>query len=148
LAFPALLPAGVPWAAAGKGRSLCSEFFGIVEDILGGQFLVGLEFAVNGEFRTDDLAEIAIDAFALLGHLRRMIAFLIEFGGFFEDLVGAEFDAKVATLAAIFDDDQLTLRDGMVLGIQRQPPEFHEDLKKIIVNKSNKNKEIRSDCQY
>jgi hypothetical protein len=77
-----------------------------------------------------------------------MIAFLIEFGGFFEDLVGAEFDAKVTTLAAIFDDDQLTLRDGMVLGIQRQPPEFHEDLKKLIVNKINKIKEIRSDCQY
>jgi hypothetical protein len=61
-----------------------------------------------------------------------MIAFPVEFGGFFEDLVGAEFDAKVAALATILDDDQFPLGDGMVLGIQRQPPEFHEGLKRLI----------------
>jgi hypothetical protein len=66
-----------------------------------------------------------------------MIALLIKFGGFFEDLVGAEFDAKVAALATIFDDDQFSLGDGMVLGIQRQPPEFHKDLKRQITKLQN-----------
>jgi hypothetical protein len=76
-----------------------------------------------------------------------MIAFPVEFGGFFEDLVGAEFDAKVAALATILDDDQFPLGDGMVLGIQRQPPEFHEDLK-IKNYKISDYIESYNNCQY
>jgi hypothetical protein len=97
----------------------------ITGNILGRQFFIFLEDTVDGKFRANDLTEIAIDAFPLFGDQRRMIAFFIEFRGFLEDLVGAEFYAKPATLTTVFNDMQFPDRYGMGSGIQRQSPEFH-----------------------
>jgi hypothetical protein len=102
-----------------KFFGLGSVFFGIVENILGGQFFILFQFTVNGEFRADDLAEVAVHAFPLLGHQGGMVAFPIEFWGFLEYLVRAKLDAEPAALAAILDDEQLTDGDRMVFGIQR-----------------------------
>jgi hypothetical protein len=46
-----------------------------------------------------------------------MIPFFIEFSGFLEDLVGAEFNTKAAPLTAVFDDEKFPNRYGMGLGI-------------------------------
>jgi hypothetical protein len=90
------------------------------------------EDTVNGKFRTNDFTEVAINALPLFGDQRGMITFFVEFRGFLEDLVGAEFDTKAAALAAVFDNMQLPDRYGMGSGIQRKSPEFHSLLLKMI----------------
>jgi hypothetical protein len=101
------------------------QFLGVIVDVLGGQFLVFLEYAVNGKLRTDNLAEIAVDAFPDLGDHGRMIAFFVELRGLLENVVGAEFDTEITPFAAVFNNVEFSNRYGVGTGIKRQSPEFH-----------------------
>jgi hypothetical protein len=83
---------------------------------------------VNGKFRTNDLTKITVDALPLLGDQRGVIAFFVEFQGFLEDLIGAEFNAKATAFAAVFYNMKFPDWNGMGSGIQRQSPEFHPSL--------------------
>jgi hypothetical protein len=103
--------------ARSVGDGLHPEFFGIINDVLGGQFFVLFQLAVDGKFRADDLAEVAIHTLSLFGDQGRVIPFFIKFRGFMENLVGAKFDAKPATLATVFDDMQFPDRYGVGRGI-------------------------------
>jgi hypothetical protein len=46
-----------------------------------------------------------------------VVALLIKLSGFFENLVGTEFNTKAAPLTAVFDDEKFPNRYGMGLGI-------------------------------
>jgi hypothetical protein len=87
---------------------------------------------VYSKFRTNDFTQIAIDALPLLGDQRGMIAFFIEFRGLLENLIGAEFNAKPAAFTTVFYNMKFPDRNGMGTGIQRQSPEFHPLLLKMI----------------
>jgi hypothetical protein len=108
-----------------RGKGFGFKFFGVVGNILGGQFLVFLEDAVDGKFRANDLTEIAINTLPLFGDQGRMIPFLVEFRGFLKDLIGAEFNTKIAAFASVFYNMQFSDRYGMGTGIKGQSPEFH-----------------------
>jgi hypothetical protein len=101
------------WGWERKTGGSGSKFIGIIIDIFGSQFLIFFQHAIDGKFWADDFAQITIDAGPLLDHQRRMVAFFVELGGFFEDLVGAEFNTKAAALATVFDDMQFPNRYGM-----------------------------------
>jgi hypothetical protein len=98
-------------------------------DVFLAQFPGELERRVDGEFRADHLAQVAIHALMGLARqgLRRVISLDIEFLGEDEDPVGAEFNAVSASLASICDNMKLPYGDGMFLGIEGQAPEFHNN---------------------
>jgi hypothetical protein len=102
-----------------RGRGFGLEFFRIIGDILDCQLLEFLKDTIDGKFRANDLTEITIDAFPLLGDQGGVIPFFIELSGFLQDLVGAEFNAKTAAFAAVLDDVQFPDRNGMRTGIKR-----------------------------
>jgi hypothetical protein len=101
------------WGWERKTGGSGSKFIRIIIDIFGSQFLIFFQHAIDGKFRADDFAEVTIHTLPLLGDQGGVIPFFIKFRGFLEDLVGAKFDAKPATLAAVFDDMQFPNRYGV-----------------------------------
>jgi len=88
-------------------------------DVVLGDLLGFRQLGKDGEFRTDEAAKAAVDAIlSLKAHFRRMIPFYIEAFALFETSVGAEFDAKTASLASVFDDPDFSVRNGMRFRIQ------------------------------
>jgi hypothetical protein len=101
------------------------QLIGIIVDIICGQFFVLFEDTVDGKLRTDNLAEIAVNALPRFGDHRRVIAFFIKLRGLLENVIGAEFNTEITPLTAIFNNVQLSNRYGVGTGIKRQSPEFH-----------------------
>jgi len=88
-------------------------------DVVLGDLLSCRQLGEDGEFRTDEAAKAAVDAILCLKtHFRRMVALHIEAFALFETSVGAEFDAKTASLASVFDDPDLSVRNGMRFRVQ------------------------------
>jgi len=79
----------------------------------------------DGKLGTDNLAVVTIDAFALLGDHRRVVALAVEFVGKLEDILGTEFDAVAAAFTPVVDDAHRAPRDLDLLGIKRDSPKRH-----------------------
>jgi hypothetical protein len=101
------------------------QLIGVIGYIIGGEFLVFLQNTVNGEFRANDLTQIAVDALPELGNHWRMVPFFIKFRGLLKDLIGAEFNTKITPFTAVFYNVQFPDWYRMGTGIQRQSPKFH-----------------------
>jgi hypothetical protein len=83
---------------------------------------------IYGELRTDNLAIMAVDAPLIIGHLRRMIAFLVKSRGKGQYISGTKLNAVPAAFAPVFNDMNRTLDDFNCFGIKRNPPEIHDSI--------------------
>jgi hypothetical protein len=87
----------------------------ILRDLLG-----FLQLGEDSEFRTNQTAEAALDAvLGIENEFGRMVSFCVEPFALFEAFVGAEFDTEAASFATVVYNMNLSLRNGMGLGIQR-----------------------------
>ena len=82
-------------------------------------------YRIDGKFRADDFAIVAIDAVIRLKGFRRVVPFLVETGGKGQNAPGAEFDTVAAPFAAVIDDKNISSCNVDNIGIKRNTPEFH-----------------------
>jgi hypothetical protein len=99
----------------------------VSRDVLLAESLGELEGAVDGEFRTDNLTEIAVHTLRLLARngFGGMVSLDIVFCGQDQHPIGTEFDAVATPLASICDDVQFSHGDGVLVGVQGKPPKLH-----------------------
>jgi hypothetical protein len=80
----------------------------------------------DGEIGTQHLAQLTMNTGFFILDLRRMITLGVEFLGHLQDVPGAIFDAESASLTAVLDDVDLTMRNLHPIAIQWFSPVFHE----------------------
>jgi hypothetical protein len=83
---------------------------------------------INGKFRTDDLAIVAVDTIFRLQHRWGMISLFVETFGKSQNFTGTKFDTIPTPFAAVFDDIDLSLTNLYRRGIERHSPELHGSL--------------------
>jgi hypothetical protein len=82
-------------------------------------------YRVNGEFRAEDLAVMAVHALIGLRCLGRVIAFFVKAVGEGEHMHRAELNAVATAFASVFDNDHPTFGDADLLSVQGLSPECH-----------------------
>jgi hypothetical protein len=80
---------------------------------------------VDGKFRADDFAVMAVDAIIRFHGFRGMVALFVETAGKGQDAPGTEFDAVAAPLATVIDDTNRSFCNINDFGVKRNTPEFH-----------------------
>lgn len=85
-----------------------------------------LQRAEDREFGTDQTAQPAVNTIISSKYqFRRMVALFVEMLALSETAVGTELYTEAATLAAGLNDMHVTMRNRVILRIQRESPEFH-----------------------
>ena len=91
--------------------SVCADRFGF--------------YGIDGEFRADYFAVVAVDAIIRFEGFRGMIAFCVETAGKRQDIPGAEFDAITASFAPVINDVDCPLCYFNYVRIKWNTPKFH-----------------------